>query len=770
MRALLSFLLGVQDLSGLRVERFSAQCLPLAPAVWIILLGVAGVIVLAAAYRHLRGGASRRARWGLLAVRLLLFALVLCCLVHPIVAVQAKRFVKGVVPILIDSSQSMTVRDVKGESRFRVAEQVAKQVVATLSNAHEPRVYVFSEDVAPQSLSPESALPSPRGRHTDLAAALTGVSRDLAGAPLDAMVLITDGGNNYGQDPIETAAKLGIAVFAVGIGGHAVGADLQIADVQANPFPLRGDVATIRVTLRATSLKTAQSGKLYLKRQGKILAARNFRIESESGAQTVALDCVPDRRGPMELTLEAIADFADPVPENNRRTLHLAVAADKIRVLMLDGRPRWEYGFIRRALVADPHLSVMSETRVAEDLVYKQADAYTTLEKGLFPRSLRELCQFDVLVIGDVARTTFAIPQLFDIESFVAEQGGGLVFLGGRHTLGAKQRYTKAPVAKLLPFVYTGNEARRDDESGMILTDDGEVHPVTRLHEDPNLNAERWRKLGPVWGYWEVTRPRPSARVLARVQPLGQDEPGTPAILAHRYGKGRVLVFAADTSWRWSLSAGTPEGEGAAEPPNYHCRFWKNAVRWAAGEITDPDERTFVRTDRAAYSVGDTVHILARVLGPEYRPAAAARVLANVRLGAELITSLQLEPDAGRRGFHRGSFRPDREGTYTIAAESVLEGDEEPGRAECTITVEVPCREFTDVALDETLLSAIAKASGGEFVRAEDAAALPARLKSSRPALASTFEIDLLDAPLTWIIFVTLLLGEWIFRKTRGLA
>jgi len=775
MTRIITFFFGLEGLGDWEVKGLSVQCVPLASGAMIAALALIGLVVLGLGYGRMRDTASARTRYALLGVRLLALALVLGCLVHPIFAIEARRLVKGRVPILIDSSQSMTVQDAEGMDRFRAAERVAKDLAAALAESHEVRPYVFSDDVAPQALSTDTALPDPKGRRTDLGAALLRARRDSAGEHLAGIVLITDGGNNHGPDPIHEAERLGVPLYVVGVGARPDGPDLQISGVTTDPFPGRGDSCPVQVSLRAKNLVGEMQGELFLKHQGKLLASRPFRMAEPGSETVVALDYVPDRKGPMEMTLQATASVTDQVPQNNFQSVRVNVSTRKIRVLMLDGRPRWEYAFLRRALVADDHVSVMAETRVAPEMVYKQSDAYTRLEGGIFPRSLRELSQFDVLIIGDVKRTTFSIPQLFDIESFVAEEGGGLILLGGLQTLGPEQRYTKSPIARILPFAYSKDARRHEGEVTAKLTADGARHPVMQLDNDPERNAGAWENLNPMWGCWGTGILKASALVLATAKPAAQDEPERPALIVQRYGRGRALVFAGDSSWRWSLCPDRPDQ--APVPPesetNCHARFWCNAVRWASGEVTDPDERAFVSTDKSVYAEGETVAIRARILDEDYGPEPAAKVTATVSRGAEEIGSLDLKPETGTRGFYRGALRVEQEGRYSVTVKSAVARDgkqESVNEGTTTIEVESACREFTDVAIDEELLRRLAAVSGGKYFSVVNASGVAAELRRAKASLDDTLEIDPLDAPLTWLLFVALLLGEWIFRKTRGMA
>ncbi len=71
------------------------------------------------------------------------------------------------------------------------------------------------------------------------------------------------------------------------------------------------------------------------------------------------------------------------------------VNADKRRILYVEGEPRWEYKFIRRAEDDDPNVQVASMLRTTENKIYRQgindpkelADGFPTSADDLFALS-----------------------------------------------------------------------------------------------------------------------------------------------------------------------------------------------------------------------------------------------------------------------------------------------------------------------------------------------------------------------------------------------
>src|SRR2546429_6534210 len=57
---------------------------------------------------------------------------------------------------------------------------------------------------------------------------------------------------------------------------------------------------------------------------------------------------------------------------NNTMTRPIVVSDAKRRILYLEGEPRWEYKFIRRAEAEDPTVQLVSMLRTSENKIYRQ--------------------------------------------------------------------------------------------------------------------------------------------------------------------------------------------------------------------------------------------------------------------------------------------------------------------------------------------------------------------------------------------------------------
>src|SRR5262249_16959261 len=135
--------------------------------------------------------------------------------------------------------------------------------------------------------------------------------------------------------------------------------------------------------------------------------------------------------------------------ENNAQDTLIEVTNDHPKILYVEGEPRWEYGFIRKALAKnEKNLILVSALRSAEGKFYRQGVESGSELTGGFPVSDEELFTYQGLVIGSIEANFFSYDQLKNIEQFAARRGGGLLMLGGSHSFDAG-KFANTPVADL---------------------------------------------------------------------------------------------------------------------------------------------------------------------------------------------------------------------------------------------------------------------------------------------------------------------------------
>ena len=120
---------------------------------------------------------------------------------------------------------------------------------------------------------------------------------------------------------------------------------------------------------------------------------------------------------------------------NNAMTRPLLVSDAKRRILYIEGEPRWEFKFIRRAEEDDPTVQVVSMLRTSENKVYRQGISDPNELADGFPVRPEDLFGYSGIIIGSVDADYFTPLQQELLREYVDRRGGGVLFLGGRSSL-----------------------------------------------------------------------------------------------------------------------------------------------------------------------------------------------------------------------------------------------------------------------------------------------------------------------------------------------
>ena len=730
---------------------------------WLAAGGVALVLLLIL-YRTERKLVSRRVGLALLGLRTLAAGVLVLALFEPIAAWTRTETLRGRVIVAADVSESMDTVDPDGGSRRdRARALVAGESapLAKLDADHDVKALAFAREAGPEG--PLAALadrlkssrPGEDASGTDWSGALSAALRTPEDTPALGVVLLTDGRRNVAGDDASLADRLaarGIPVYPILVGSTAPPKDVAIAMLKAPESVYKGDVAAIEATIKADGVAAGSSLQVTLTRPGAAPMTQSVRI-AKDGARPSATFRVPlDASGTVPFTVAVAppSGFGDARPDNDARSASVLVADDKASVLLVDGEARWEFRYVRDALVRDPRVALDAIVLHPPPTVGTAEATYpsTLPARPTVPTEADPLGRFDAIVVGDVALPADAWARL---DAYVAARGGTLVIVAGPARWPAEASASDAAKA-LLPVT----DLRRvvpeaiDDPAHPSLPpgaavapvpsalDDDSGWPMLRLAADAEASRAAWSGLPRL--PWALSgRVKPGATALVAPNKDGDE---TAVIAAMPYGLGRVLWVGTDGTWRWRYRAGDA----------IHHRFWGQVVRWASSGKLGAGNRLvrFGPTSPRARS-GEGIKIQARIaepmpdVGPDF--LIAARV---VKVGAkpgEASSVVPLRSVAGRPRLFEGIAPGLPEGSYTIALDAPsLAGADPIGEAMLTVAPR-ETSERIELAANRDPLDRLAAATGGKVVTPESAGEIPALLKSKAWTTTRTEETPLWDQP-----------------------
>jgi uncharacterized membrane protein len=745
------------------------------PAWGLGLAAAAAGAAVALAWRGLRGEARRGRRTTLLALRAASALLALFLLAEPGVQLLQTARLRNRLALLVDASRSMGF-PVEPDGPTRA------EAVAAFLSAHRPGLerladrvdlewYAFSGEVAPLDPSRGAEGLAPRGDRTDLLGALRSVASGAAGSSrrLAGALVISDGADNaaladgVGPDAREELRALGAPVNVVAVGRDAP-RDLAIERVAVDDFAFVRNTVTVEATFRARGFGREEV-QVVLRREGTPVASARLRLEPGRDRYVVPLSFAPDATGTFVFTVAAPVLPGEAVAGNNARSFVLRVIRDRVRVLLVAGRPSWDERFLRGHLKQDPNVDLVSffilRTNTDDPGPQEDLSLIPFPVAEIFGEQLRT---FDAVLFVNFAHAPYRsiemdryLPNLRDY----VKGGGAFAMLGGDQSFG-EARYGETALAEVLPVLPLDGVGPASEEIRPRLTPEGRRHPVTALAAGEAANDAAWAALPglPGMNRTGTLPPASGATVLLEAPAVLVAGRPAPVLAVREAGQGRTLALATDASWAWGFLAAESGAGGRA-----YQRFWTQALRWL---VRDPDLTPLrVEPDSPAVEPGAPVALEITARGADYGPAAGRRVSAElVSEGGQVVG--RAEAAAGPDGVARVEIVPPGPGAYKVVARG--EGAGGPGEVATTaVAVRGSGPEDSDVAPRPGLLAAAAEITGGAFQ------ALPGGgLPDLRMADPEVVEIGRRrDLPIWdrwwWLVALAASLGaEWVLRRRWG--
>ena len=707
-------------------------------------------------------------------VRSCVLIILLFCLLRPVINTLQVSSQETYLGVLIDDSQSMSIEDVEGNITRRAAvEEVLFDggLLDELSNSFQVRSFRFDKET--QRIAGIDNL-SEEGTASSIGQALSYVNDQLNGLPLGGLVLISDGADNSDVDPVIAAQDFGvrqIPIFTLGVGQENIPQDIGIVDVSAAKTVLEGSVFTVEVAVNHQGYE-GQEIELSINDGEIIVVSDVVTLGAEGVTRRFELELTPERPELIVYDLNVELQSDEIIGENNSYSF-LVDNTEKapLDILYLEGHPRNEYKFIRRALEGDNSLRLATYLQTGPEKYYRQGiESPTELSSG-FPTDKEELYQYEAIILGDIEESFFNADQLQMIEDFVAERGGGFLMSGM-----VDEDFVSTPIADMLPISLVeenflpahlrGGLRRGEHLTGELyyprVTNNGEFSPLLRLASEDAENRRLWQQLPELQGIYVTGRIKPGATVLVEHPLLQYQNQAIPVIASQRYGSGRSISVATASTWRWQMML--PSGDQS------HETLWRQLLRWLS--VSAP-ERISIDFDREFYNVGDEVNVTATVLNDEYEPDNDATLWMQTEDPLAALTDIPMEWDIEKDGVYRSSFTVEEEGVYSMlidvasaAGNAAADGSEK--RAAFVVTPSL--REYTNAEMDSGLLARIAEASGGAFFNLADSTDIVSAIEFTPNAYSREIQIDLWDRPWLLALLISLLCVDWIARRMKGLS
>jgi len=436
----------------------------------------------------------------------LALGLVLAALANPSLVEEEREPLSSVAAVILDRSESMGFG-----SRAAIAEDTFEAVKAALE--------------ADESLDVRVAETDPNADGTAMVSALEGLMADVPRNRIAGAILITDGQVHDIPADLDRISDLG-PVHGLIVGDSSRG-DRRAEIVEGPSFGIVGE--DTQFIVRA---EDPAGGDIPLSISINGGAPQQVTVRS---GQDTPVTVEVERRGENIVVVEAPPGPEELTLANNRTAAILSGTFDRLRVLLITGKPNAAGRVWRDLLKSDPQVDLVHFTILRPP--FKQ-DITPIEELALIQFPTEELfedklSEFDLIIFDQYERTGVVTQSYLGNMARYVEEGGALVLIAGEAFAGPAS-LARTPLAGVLPAVPSGAISIGPFKPG--LTDAGTRHTVTNVLDGQN------------WGGW--------MRYISATAEAGdvllESPTGDPLLVVDRVGEGRVGLLLSDQIWLWA--------------------------------------------------------------------------------------------------------------------------------------------------------------------------------------------------------------------------
>ena len=717
--------------------------------------------------------------WGLEAA---MVAILLLALWEPAITVAELKSQQNIIAVLVDDSLSMAIGDAGADGTTMRETAAVKAledgVLAGLQKKFQTRVYRLDAGLTwvqqPEWRRQErwAAIPQvplagvgPNVGATHINAGLRQLTAETSELPVGAVVLLSDGAENgsgaadSGGIDLETINALHnrrLPVHSIGFGKEKAKHDLELDDAVVAAKAMANSRMTATVSFHQFGY-AGQKAVLDVRDADKLLASKEVTLGRDGEGQSETMFFNAGEAGVKSVGFALEPLQGEENTQNNAVTRLVDVSAEPKRILYVEGEPRWEFKFIRRAEAEDKGVTIVSMLRTTENKIYRQGIADPSELADGFPTKAEDLFKYQAIIIGSVEADYFTPVQRELLREFVDKRGGGVLFLGGRFSL-SEGGWGSSSLADLFP-TFLGNEKGtfRRENATVQLTAAGAESPITRILDDRAANVERWRKLPYLNDYQDPGTPKPGATVLAQMM-AGRT---MPLLVTQSYGHGKTAVLATSGTWRWQMSS-------TLDDPS-HDLFWQQLLRWLSAD--SPGQVVATMPQQTLMDEGH-VKLTAVVRDKQFTPAADAHVSAHVIGPDSLSAVVDMTPVPNQPGTFAMDWTAEKPGSYLVevTADQMGKAGLELGKDVLSFRREDGVAENFHTQQNRELLQKLSDETGGRYWEQSELDRLPKEISYSEAGISVRDTKELWDMPIVFLVLLGLMSADWLLRRKWGVV
>jgi hypothetical protein len=679
---------------------------------WVPVCIILGILYAWLLYRQ-PVSLGKNFRLGLAAIRAVVVFIIAMLLVSPLIKTAKYSPQKPLVLIAQDNSSSINTFKPTGFNTAQLVNNLSK-LKQELGDKYDVQEFHFSKDLS-NGLSDQF-----NGKQTDIANALHQLNNRFVNQNIGALVLVTDGLYNQGNDPQYEAKNIKTSIYTIALGDTVAKRDLLIGNVNYNKTAFLGNDFEIEVLAAAYQSK-GENMRLTVTEDGKQVYTQTIPVTAGDLRRLVPIKLTADKKGLRKYNISIVPIKNELSTQNNTETIYVDVLDARQKVLVLYQSTHPDITVIKQAIETNKNFEV--KTSLLSDMASIKLADYSLIV--LYQTPAASSAAVKSFISKGKTPVWYILGSQTDLQAFNAEQDNVKINTGRTES----QEVFALPEAGFSAFTLSDSSRKKIAMLPPLLA------PFGNYGTSTNTSVLLKQKIGAV----------------ATTYPLlaFSDEAGR-----------RTAVLTGEGLWRWQL----------AEYQNYGNRnatdeLLSQTVQYLTANANR--QRFRVYPARNVFDEGENVILNAELYNDALELINTPDVKINLKNQAGKNYSFLFTRIGQSYQLDAGTL-PVGEYNYTATTQNGPQQFKASGQ----LTVKSLNLETRQSAANHQLLNTIAKQSGGKMLYPAQIGQLADMISKNDNIKTVVYEdkhySDIIDVKWLFVLILLLLSGEWFLRKREG--
>jgi hypothetical protein len=645
--------------------------------------------------------------------RTLAVSMIAFLLLNPIIKHVTKEKENPIILVGIDNSSSLTV----GEKATFYQGEFKNELHTLLDKLKED--YIVESYLIGDSLREGSAVDF-EDRQTNLSDFFDQIETVYANRNVGAVVLLSDGIFNTGNNPYYIANQSKHPVYTVSMGDTLLYKDILISRINYNKTVYRNNFFPIEVLVRSNKLK-AQRSRLTVYHDNEVIYEKEIQINSNNFSEWVKLNFEAKKSGlqRFRITLSEVKD--EITKDNNVKDIFIEIIDQRKKVAIVYNAPHPDVAAISRALES-------SEVYQVETF---PVDKFND-----------KIGAYDIIVMHQLPSLKNSATH---ISSTVQRIGIPCLYILGQQSNYAQFNQLNTGVQVLVNKDMSNDAFPLYNQSYATYT---VTSPLQQLFSN----------LPPVKVPFGTFKMSASASALL-YQKIGSVSTIYPLFVFNQNTDNKTAVFLGDGLWRWRLYDFMLE--------NHHEEFDELMFKTFQFLSTKADKSFFRVTGKNVFAENETIHFDAELYNQNYELVNDPEVLMTITSADKKTYSFAFSRNFKTYQLDAGLFP---EGDYSWEAKTTNNNEKysKTGR----FSIEKINMETINLMADYQLMANLASLNNGRNFPDDSLSAVYDAIKENKEiksiAHYNKIHTSLLDSIFLLVVIMVLFATEWFLRKWSG--